>query len=53
MATTMMTTTKAAATPTTTMTDEPPPYPLTDISRLETKIVENIISVNRYFPKPI
>ncbi len=45
MATT--TTTKAAAT--TTMTDDdnnwagwPPPYPSTDISRLETEIVENI-----------
>ena len=53
MATT--TTTKAAAT--TTMTDDdndwagwPPPYPSTDISRLETEIVENI--VNGYFPKP-
>ena len=47
MATTM--TTKAAATTTTTLTDDdndwagwPPPYPLTDISRLETEIVENI-----------
>ena len=57
MATTMTTTMKAAATTTTTMTDDdddwagwPPPYPSTDISRLETKIVENI--VKGHFPKP-
>ncbi len=56
MALTMMTTTKAAATTTTTMRDDdddwagwPPPYPSTDISRLETKIVENIR--RQIFPK--
>jgi hypothetical protein len=50
MVTTMMMTT------TTTMTDDddnwagwPPPYPSTDISRLETKIVENIR--RQIFPK--
>ncbi len=56
MSTTMMTTTKASATTTTTMTDDndnwagwPPPYLSTDISRLETKIVENI--PQQIFPK--